>query len=311
MQSISRKLVLLILICAYQPIFANDLPITISFVGDIMLDETPGQIIKKKGDPFLHFRDILTSTDITIGNLECPVSAKKGIRENKPYTFKAHPRVLPLLKKYFSAVSVANNHTYDFGEEVFIDTLRNLEKNKIGYFGGGKNLYDAHKPLIFNIRNKKVALLGYNEFFPRSFEALTDRAGIAWSEDDFVVEGIKNAKSKYGADYVITFPHWGIEHEKIASERQVHLARLMIDSGADAVIGGHPHVTQNIETYKGKPIFYSLGNFVFNGFTDDDSNTGWLVVLTIDKDKISWLVHEAKLNKSGIPKPTKKIIRQN
>ena len=136
---------------------------------------------------------------------------------------------------------------------------------------------------------------------------VADRPGVAWSEDEYVVYGIKRAKEFYGADYVITYPHWGLEHRKIASPRQVHLARLMIDSGADAVVGGHPHVTQNVEVHKGKPIFYSLGNFVFNGFTDDDSNTGWLVQLFIKGDAVTWQAHEAKINRLGIPKYSRAI----
>lgn len=281
---------------------ANEPLITLSFVGDVMLDETPGVYIRQGKDPFADFQKILEKSDIRVANLECAVSAKRGKPEDKPFVFKAHPRVLPVLKKHFDAVSLANNHAYDYGEPIFLDTLGLLEQNGLKYFGGGRNIFDAHAPLIFTVKGKKVALLGYNEFFPRSFEALPDRAGIAWSEDDFVVQGIRRARQVYGADYIITYPHWGFEHEKFASERQVHLARLMIDSGADAVIGGHPHVTQNIEIYKGKPIFYSLGNFVFNGFTDAESNTGWLVQLLIQGNEINWVVHEAKINKLGIPK---------
>ncbi|HEX4856114.1 MAG TPA: CapA family protein [Limnobacter sp.] len=281
---------------------ADTSTIVISFVGDVMLDETPGQYIRQGKDPFDDFRKVLLESDLRIANLECAVSAKKGRPEDKPFVFKAHPRVLPILKKHFNAVSLANNHAYDYGEKIFLDTLGLLEETGLKYFGGGRNIFDAHSPLIFNVKGRKIALLGYNEFFPRSFEALPDRAGIAWSEDDYVKHDIRQAREVYGADVVITYPHWGFEHEKFASPRQVHLARLMIDSGADAVIGGHPHVTQNIEIYKGKPIFYSLGNFVFNGFTDEEANTGWLVQLFIDGEEISWKVHEAKINKLGIPK---------
>ena len=302
MQSLAIRCAFLLMLFGFNPLMAAENMITIAFVGDVMLDETPGQYIKRGHDPFKNFSQILEASDIRIANLECAVSSKPGKREEKPYTFKAHPRVLPLLAKYFSAVSLANNHSYDFGEETFLETLNLLKKNKVNYFGGGNNIFEAHQPIIFNVKNKKIALLGYNEFFPRSFEALPDRAGIAWSEDDFVVDGIKKARTLYGADYVITFPHWGIEHEKVASARQNHLARLMIDSGADAVIGGHPHVTQNIEIYKGKPIFYSLGNFVFNGFTDDDANTGWLVQLLLKEETINWVIYEAKLDNLGIPR---------
>ena len=296
-----NRFILSALLCLSQVVYAQSSPITMAFVGDIMLDETPGQYIRQGKDPFQAFASILDSSDISIGNLECAVGTK-GKREDKPFTFMANPRVLPVVKKHFSAVSLANNHSADFGPEAFVQTMALLDKAWIPYFGGGKNIEAAHQPRIFDVKGKRIAVLGYNEFFPRSFEALDDRAGIAWSEDDYVVYDIKQAKNRYKADYVIVFPHWGIEHEKIASTRQVALAHLMIDSGADAVIGGHPHVTQNIETYKGKPIFYSLGNFVFNGFDDDDSNTGWLVRLTLREDRpIESEVFIAKLDKKGIP----------
>lgn len=296
-----NRFIISALLCISQAVCAQSSPITMAFVGDIMLDETPGQYIRRGKDPFQAFASILDSSDISIGNLECAIGTK-GKKEDKPFTFMANPRVLPVVKKHFSAISLANNHSADYGPDAFVQTMALLNKAGVPYFGGGKNITAAHQPRIFEVKGKRIAVLGYNEFFPRSFEALDDRAGIAWSEDDYVVYDIKQAKDRHKADYVIVYPHWGIEHEKIASSRQVALAHLMIDSGADAVIGGHPHVTQNIETYKGKPIFYSLGNFVFNGFDDDDSNTGWLVRLTLQDDHpIAHEVIIAKLDKRGIP----------
>ena len=295
-----------IFVCAFLLIsnlaFAGADTIKIAFVGDIMLDELPGQYIKKGKDPFKSFASILASSDITIGNLETVVG-RGGKKEQKPYTFRAHPRVIPVLKKHFSAVSLANNHSADYGTKAFVQMMDLFDQKGLRYFGAGKNIVEAHEPIIFNVKGKRIAILGYNEFFPRSFEALDDRPGVAWSDDDYVRYDIRRAREHHKADLVIVFPHWGIEHEKVASSRQVALAHLMIDSGADAVIGGHPHVTQNIEIYKDKPIFYSLGNFVFNGFDDEDSNTGWLVRLDFGADStIKFEIFVAKLDKNGIPR---------
>ncbi len=302
-----KHLFLLALLLISPFALAAQEPIQMVFVGDIMLDETPGQSIKRGKDPFKSFAPILDTADISIGNLECVVGTS-GKKEDKPYTFIANPRVIPVLKRHFSAVSLANNHSADFGTQAFSQMLDLFDKDGLRYFGAGRNISEAHQPILFTVKGKRIAVLGYNEFFPRSFEALDDRPGIAWSEDDYVIYDIKQAREKYQADYVIVFPHWGIEHEKIASTRQVHLAYLMIENGADAVIGGHPHVTQNIEIYKGKPIFYSLGNFVFNGFDDDDSNTGWVVRLTLsDNAPIQSEVFVAKLDRQGIPKMTNKL----
>ena len=276
--------------------------IHIVFVGDIMLDDLPGKYIKDGHDPFASFASLFKSADLTIGNLECVIGTT-GVAEDKPFVLRAHPRVLPILKKYFSALSLANNHSGDYGPAAFSSMLDLLDASEIKYFGGGKDLRAAYEPIIFDIKGKRIALLAYNLFFPRSFEALEDRAGSAWGENDYVRAGIARARTFHKADIVITYPHWGWENEKIASANQVALAHLMIDSGADAVIGGHPHVTQNIETYKGKKIFYSLGNFVFDSFETEDTNTGWAVKMTIQPDStISWNIFEAKLDSNGIPR---------
>ena len=280
--------------------------VSLVFAGDTVLDDTAGKIIEQGGDPFSDFAEYFAGADIRITNLECVVSTR-GQANDKMYTFQAHPRVIPVLQKHFDAVTLANNHSGDFGPDAFAQMLSLLKEAGLAQVGGGMNLKQAHTPLVFTRNGWRIAVLSYNEFHPRSFEASFDIPGVAWSEDEYVVYGIKRAKEFYGADYVITYPHWGLEHRKISSPRQVHLARLMIDSGADAVVGGHPHVTQNVEVHKGKPIFYSLGNFVFNGFTDDDSNTGWLVQLFIKGEAVTWQVHEAKINKLGIPKYSRAI----
>jgi len=276
--------------------------IKIVFVGDIMLDDLPGQYIQDGKDPFSSFAHLFEASDLTVGKLESVVGTT-GVREDKPFVLRAHPRVLPVLKKYFNGLSLANNHSGDYGPDAFSTMLDLLDTAGIKYFGGGKNLSAAHEPIVFDIKGQRIAILGYNLFFPRSFEALDDRAGNAWGEDDYVRAGIKRARDVHRANIVITYPHGGWEDEKMASANQVTLAHLMIDSGADAVIGGHPHVTQNVEIYKDKPIFYSLGNFVFDSFDNEDNNTGWAVQITIQPDStLSWKVFETKLDGMGIPR---------
>jgi poly-gamma-glutamate synthesis protein (capsule biosynthesis protein) len=278
--------------------------VSIAFVGDIMLDEMPGKIIKAGKDPFKAFEAILNAADIRIGNLECVVANNGSPEPDKPYTFRAHPRTLKLLKQHFDAVALANNHSGDFGPIAFGEMLDLLKQRDIPYFGGGHNLAQAHTPLLIERNGLRIALLSYDEFFPRSFEAGFDKPGIAWSEDEQVKFDISNARTISHVDVVIPVMHWGWEGDRIASKRQRELARMMIDAGADAVIGGHPHVTQDVEQYHGKPIIYSLGNFVFNGFTDQANNTGWLLRLDVDhKGARSWRTYTANIDKNGIPHP--------
>ena len=274
------------------------------FVGDIMVAETPGELISRGEDPFQPFAALLSSHDVRIGNLECVV-ATTGTAEEKPYTFRADPRTLPVLKRHFDAVSLANNHSGDFGKAAFAEQLALMDKAGLPYFGGGRDATAAHAPWIVERNGVRIALLGYVEFKPRSFEADASRPGVAWSgEDDDVIEDIIAARRVHRADIVIPFMHWGWEDEPDPSPRLRAFARRMIDAGADLVVGGHPHVTQGAEYYRGKPIIYSLGNFLFNGFDTPATTTGWVLSARVDRTGVvDWRTHVARLDANGVPHP--------
>jgi poly-gamma-glutamate synthesis protein (capsule biosynthesis protein) len=278
-------------------------PLRLVFVGDVMLDDGPGRAIAAGRDPFAPFAPQLRDADFTIGNLECPIATVGKPLESKIFSFRADPRVVPLLKGRFDALAVANNHSGDYGKEAFLETLEHLERAGIRYFGGGRDLASAHAPLWIDQQGLRVAVLSYNEFKPRSFEAGADHPGIAWSEDSQVISDIRAAHAA-GADLVIPFMHWGWEREPEPSARQRQLARTMIDAGAAAVVGGHPHVTQGAEVYRGKPIIYSLGNFVFDGFELPAARRGWLLRLTLDrKGVVAWETRAAQIDDEGTPHP--------
>ena len=283
---------------------ADDAAVSLAVVGDIMLAERPGKEIGAGRDPFAPFAAILGSADVKIGNLECVVATGGAAEPGKIFTFRAKPRSLEVLKRHFDAVTLANNHSGDFGPQAFGEMLGLLARYKIPYFGGGANLVQAHEPLIVERNGLRIAFLGFNEFAPRSFEADYDKPGVAWSEDAQVLKDIANARSRYQADLVIPVMHWGWEFERQGNPRQRQLARMMIDAGADAVIGGHPHVTQDIEFYAGKPVFYSLGNFVFDGFSASEANTGWLLRLELDRQGVRrWQTVVAHIDRVGTPHP--------
>jgi poly-gamma-glutamate capsule biosynthesis protein CapA/YwtB (metallophosphatase superfamily) len=189
---------------------------TFLMAGDVMFDDLPGETIAKGGDPFREFADVLHGADYVIGNLECAVCLK-GEKVPKKYNHRGHPRVIPLLAKYFHAMSLANNHTGDFGTEGLVDTVERLEAAGVGYFGGGRNVEEAHRPLIVEKNGVRLALLGYDEFKPQSFEAGPDRPGVAWSLGDAhearVMADLRDAREKHKADVVIPYMHWGWEHE--------------------------------------------------------------------------------------------------
>jgi poly-gamma-glutamate synthesis protein (capsule biosynthesis protein) len=164
----------------------------------MMLAGAPGKAMQEGRDPFAGFSKLFKDSDIRIGNLECVVATKGSEEPDKPNTFRAHPRSLKYLRKYFDAVGLANNHSGDFGPEAFTEMLALLKKNGIAYYGAGHNLKEAHTPMVFERNGIRIAILGYDEFQPRNFEADHDRVGVAWSEDEQVVRDIQAAE-KNGA----------------------------------------------------------------------------------------------------------------
>lgn len=280
---------------------AQAAPVRLVFVGDIMLADGPGQVIASGRDPLAPFSDQLRDADFTIGNLECAIATAGKTVAGKIYSFRADPRVLPLLKGRFDALAVANNHSGDYGKDAFLETLAHLDAAGIAHVGGGRNLAAAHAPLWIERQGLRIAVLNYNEFKPRSFEAGAERPGIAWSEDSQVISDIRAARAA-GADLVIPFMHWGWEREAKASERQRQLARAMIDAGAALVVGGHAHVTQGVEYYRGKLIVYSLGNFVFDGFDLPAARRAWLLRLTLGRQGLlAWETRAAAIDDEGTP----------
>ena len=270
------------------------------FAGDIMLDDLPGAQIAKGVDPFAEFAKIFQAADAAIGNLECAV-ATKGEPADKKYAFRADPQVLTVLARHLRNVSLANNHSLDYGQEAFLEQLELLPKHKISWFGGGRNCAEARQPLILTLKGIRIALLGYNNFMPRSFEAGPSWPGTAWAVNQQIFADIRAAREIHHADLVIPFMHWGDEFDP-ANDDQKKLARRMIDNGADVVVGGHPHVTQGAEYYKGKLIVYSLGNFVFDGFEPGPGREGWLLRLTLDRrGLVSWDTVVAHIDDLGIP----------
>jgi poly-gamma-glutamate capsule biosynthesis protein CapA/YwtB (metallophosphatase superfamily) len=282
--------------------------VSVVVVGDIMLEGGPMRAMQRGQDPFASFAPLFKSADVRVGNLECVVATVGSVEPDKPNTFRVPPSTLKYVRKHFDAVGLANNHSGDFGPKAFTQMVGLLKREGLGYYGGGLNLSEAHTPWVAERKGVRIAFLGYNEFQPRNFEADHDRAGIAWSEDEQVVRDIATARTQWRADVVIPIMHWGWEEAK-ANPRQRALARRMIDAGADAVIGGHPHQVQDTDVYKGKPIFYSLGNFVFEGFTDKVNNIGWALRMEVSKTGVtSWQLHTAHIDRQGLPRNAKRVI---
>ncbi len=230
--------------------------------------------------PFNGTADYLKGFDITVGNLECVVSTLGQPVPDKTYTFRADPRGFGRLRGAgFQVVSLANNHTGDFGSRAFADMLAQLPDHGIAPVGGGLNRAAAHAPLIRTVRTTTIGFLAYCEIDPFSFAATATSPGHAWLDPVLVKADISAARPH--VDFLVVFAHWGIEYQPGQSADQRAMARLAIDAGADLVVGSHPHVIQPHELYSGKPIIYSLGNFVFDEMYSEDVRRGNVLTLTL------------------------------
>lgn len=213
---------------------------------------------------------IMQDADIACINNEFTYSTG-GAPLSKTYTFRAQPSRVEILKEMgVDIVSLANNHSYDYGEQSLIDTMTTLKQAGILYYGAGHNLDEAMTPAYFEIEGKTIAYVAAsraekNKMTPQATE---DAPGILRCYDtDLFIQTIKEAKEK--SDYVIAYVHWGTEFTYELEKVQLATGKEYLDAGADIVIGAHPHCLQGIEYYDGKPIIYSLGNFWFNGLTAD------------------------------------------
>jgi len=259
-------------------------------VGDISFSRGVERMVKKQKDlnyPFLKIRDYLKSADLVFGNLETPITEGPEIPDFE-MVFRSNPGTEQTLKQAgFSVLSLANNHTPNFGEQGLKDTFNYLAEVGIKFVGAGNNEQEANQPVYIETKGIKFAFLAYNDtdIVPASYEAANSHAGTAFMRTEKMAEAVKEAKQK--TDFVIISMHAGIEYTDKPNDSQVNFAHAAIDAGADLVIGHHPHVVQTMEKYKGKYIFYSLGNFVFDQPQSQETKEGLAIKVYFAKDGIN------------------------
>ncbi|MBR0113130.1 MAG: CapA family protein [Clostridia bacterium] len=247
---------------------------TLGFTGDINFTETgyvmthaynmPGCVMDCIDETF---QNEMRSADIMFINNEFPYSDRGTRQVDKKYTFRAKPENVKYLNELgVDIVSLANNHTYDYGYESFVDTLETLRNADILYVGAGMTASEANAPVSLLINGYKVSYIACSgvEYPVKTPVATETSCGIMGSYDNG--EKTKEAveKAREDSDYVIVFPHWGFENTTQLTSAQISNSRKWIDAGADAVIGCHAHILQGMDYYKGVPVAYGLGNFWFN-----------------------------------------------
>ena len=224
------------------------------------------------------FRSLIRGADIAIANFENPApNAPKW--HTRGTVFSADPRLIDgLARAGIDYVSLANNHIRDAGASGLLQTITNVTKRGIKVSGAGRNLAAARVPAVLTAAGTKVAILGYDAI-AGGYHATATKVGSAPLSAALVRQDVAAAR-KAGADVVIVFPHWGTEYDPTPFVNQTRLARMVIDSGADMVIGNHAHWAGAMELYKGKPIWYALGNFVFDQTWSEPTMEGITLELT-------------------------------
>ncbi len=234
-------------------------------------------ILRQKGYDYL-FNEVehfFNKSDYNIVNLESPITnvQKSDLENKKACIHWCDIEIAPkIMKKYnIHAASLGNNHGYDYGEEGLKQSLEALEQEGIEYFGAGRNIEEAKKYITksFEIGERKLNLYvfggyKYREDYDKEFHfyAGANKGGVNLLMPECVSDTIKTIKSEDENSFIVMFPHFGFDLQKTVP-MQKEMARGFIDAGADMVIGHGPHMMNQIEYYNGKPIVYSLGNFIF------------------------------------------------
>jgi len=276
----------------------KDSSANISAVGDISFSGFHHKF--PSGDVFQQVRNYLQSPYLVVGNLECPL-VDQGVPVPGKCTLKGNPGWADILKEHnIRLVSLANNHMMDFGEQGLVSTISSLDACGIKYAGAGSNRTEACSPVYLKIKGLTIAFLARSSVIVSSpCYAGADTAGIAFFDLNETISSIN--KCKESSDIVIVSLHWGLEEYTYPTPFQVEQAKHLVCSGADVVLGHHPHILQGIQRISGGMVAYSLGNFLFDDFQwhrqgggkdgnihmtlTEENKKGMILNLSFQKDK--------------------------
>ena len=263
MRSFSIALVVSLL-CV--PAFCAD-TLSIVFTGDILLDRGVRRVINHHGVDHL-FSDgvdsVFRSAQVVVGNLECPAT-KIVSPVQKLYIFRAEPEWLDTLRQHgITHLNLANNHAIDQGREGLMDTRRNIIEAGMVPIGAGENMQEASEPVLLASAPRKVWLVPSLRLALENYAYLKDKPCVSQESMDSLLNRVYRLRKADSTAVIIVSLHWGGEHTLQPVARQRHDAHHLIMAGADALVCHHTHTLQTIETFKGKPIYYSIGNFIFD-----------------------------------------------
>lgn len=258
------------------------------FTGDILLDRGVRKVIEHHGIDYLFTRQmdsLFRASQVVVGNLECPATSIKAPVQ-KRFIFRGEPEWLYALKKHgFTHLNLANNHSIDQGRKGLTDTKENILKAKLEPVGMGKNLQEAAQPTLLTSHPRKVWLIASLGMALENFAYLPDRPCVNTERTQEIITRIRDIKQKDPQAVVIVSIHWGGEHTLKPVPSQRLDAHRLINAGADALICHHTHTLQTIERYKGRDIYYSIGNFIFDQ-QKPLNNKACVVKVEVTKDNV-------------------------
>ncbi len=261
--------------------------ITIGFAGDIMIGRLVNEVISQKGYsyPWGDVLPLLQRTDLNIINLETTLTTSTD-RLPKTFNYKASPdRVKTLQEARIDIVNLANNHIRDFGDIGLLETIKTLDAAGIKHVGAGKNIDEAHKPVIITKNNVKIGIVGYTDNEP-GWQAQENKSGtnyIKVGDIDKIHRYITPLHDK--VDLLIVSIHWGPNMRERPTEEFINFAHAMIDAGVDIIHGHSAHIFQGIEIYKNKIIMYDTGDFVDDYMVDPILRNDWSFFYQVMVDK--------------------------
>jgi poly-gamma-glutamate capsule biosynthesis protein CapA/YwtB (metallophosphatase superfamily) len=271
--------------------------------GDVSLD--PSQIAEFRTHGYdwawSGLGGLFNHDDLTMVNLECPATDIVH-PEPKAFTFRCHPQALPAARRAgVDVVSQANNHAYDQGPAGLIDSLDTIRAAGLTSVGAGADESEALRAARFEINGWTIALVGIDQVLdPLDQVAGPDKPGTAAGHDfRLALRSVRDAAAS--SDLVFVTIHWGVELEARPRAYQVRQAHRMIDAGADVILGSHPHTLQPMETYRDRPVFYSLGNFVWPRLAPATSATAIAEVIVTRDGAIRGRLLPVEIVSSGHP----------
>lgn len=264
----------------------KDPTVTLMFSGDVTLAEHFAEVVGKNSNYAFANLPEYRQADLAMVNLENPLTRSTLTMPGKQFNFKADPEAVKTLTAGgVDIVTLANNHTMDFDGEGLLETVKTLKAEGIEYVGAGKDLTEARRPQIIDVKGQRIAYFAY---WGEEYGATKEKPGVNNIYEERIAEDIRAVRDQ--VDWVVVNYHWGQELATAPADWQVKLAHFTVDQGADVVVGHHPHVLQGAEIYKGRAIAYSLGNFIFGGNSRTDYDTALLKVALNDKQmKVEFL----------------------